>query len=79
MTRFESSWPLTRSAYDETRWIANVPPWNVWLADWSDVETNSRDSDVYSGVIRRVSREAAATTISSDATMTRQRRRMTLR
>ena len=34
--------------------MAKVPPWNVWLADWSVVETNSRAWDWYSGVVLRV-------------------------
>ena len=56
-----------------------MPPWKVWLADWSVVETNSRAWDWYSGVVLRVTNAARATTTSSDATMTRQRRRTTLR
>ncbi len=79
MTREASSWPLTRSAYDVTRWIAKLPPWKASVADWSEVDTNSRAFDWYCGVVRKVTMAASATTTSSDVTMTRHRRRTTLR
>ncbi len=45
---------------------------------WSVVDTKSRDSDLYSGVVWNVTMEAMATTASKDSRITRQRRRTTL-